>query len=1006
VELVNEEVDKMLNFYMTRLNEKIDDSYDDSDDDEINLKNFPKLNEFMNINNNYLSESKVSKEKTNLQNDANNSKGKNTNSTYAFDIERNSNHKQKSNYYNYNNSLKEEKSNYKDSTLHLEEDLNSKIFKKNIEENIYNYGDNILEENFDNIYSNGNRNGNEISKQKKDEMYINHKNEISKISKKSEIQLKTENTNSNNDNDNFNDNYNDTFSKESEKIETQQNISQINIDEYIENSINFDKNNLNKIPPNNNNRPQSTKTIKSEKSTKSEKSQKSVKSSKSVKSENSEKSIKSKKTEKTFNSEKSEKIIKEEITKNEDKEKNENNENIQNRESLDLDHIRLNRSCEEIYVRQNMEQFDIEYMCRCLGMALMKHLESSKEKMHVTELVDSKQKFSFFNSIYNKNINFLMTFFNLETKIQEMSNLDKIDYFEKLEKEKNLNENINSKGQENFFEKDEKFKFQASISYLTHIKDTKNIDEYKSKGKFNSEDDNVITGMNEYDKDFSYNNKVKKDDLEKELSTIHEFFKNSAKSNKYKNMSEATKNIMTEDLKSIHEVDSVEYCKINRLYTGEMNDKKDNNNDYINLLRESVNNLFSNTDNENIDDINNNYNEFDTLPENLEEIEEKGSENADDDNQFDNVNSNYDVNINDQDDINKNLYELNFDGDENYEDEEFNENINENPELELKDRNNNIVSNINEINTIKETTNNKFSNYNLNENGNSKENYNELMKNKNLSSRDYSINNNKNNNNLNENLEDKMIMPETPHHLKDNINDDYEDEINENELNELEEDIKENPEIFESGNYESNYIIDISNAEKLKYFILKTSEVYDDDYDYPTAKILNKKFVQIPDPQAIFEFCANVMILTKMEKEVIIISLIYMERFIFNTGVLINSRNWKRILFTSLIIASKIWDDDSFENNHFAQVFTHLKIGEINLLERTFLELINYKVYVKCSEYFKYFFIIKSIALKYNFNGFNLVPISVERMMKVQEFAFLAQKKYKKKYCYNNSAEF
>jgi hypothetical protein len=143
-----------------------------------------------------------------------------------------------------------------------------------------------------------------------------------------------------------------------------------------------------------------------------------------------------------------------------------------------------------------------------------------------------------------------------------------------------------------------------------------------------------------------------------------------------------------------------------------------------------------------------------------------------------------------------------------------------------------------------------------------------------------------------------------------------------------------------------------------------------------------------------------------MEKEVIIISLIYMERFIFNTGVLINSRNWKRILFTSLIVASKIWDDDSFENNHFAQVFTHLKIGEINLLERTLLELINYKVYVKCSEYFKYFFIIKSIALKYNFNGFNLVPISVERMMKVQEYAYLAQKKFKKKYSCNNSAEF
>lgn len=102
-----------------------------------------------------------------------------------------------------------------------------------------------------------------------------------------------------------------------------------------------------------------------------------------------------------------------------------------------------------------MDQFDIEYMCRCLGMALMKHLESSKEKSHVMELVEDKDEFSFFNSVFNKNINFLLTFFNLENQIQQISNLDKIDYYEKINnqtssdissKEKNVNNsNSNSK---------------------------------------------------------------------------------------------------------------------------------------------------------------------------------------------------------------------------------------------------------------------------------------------------------------------------------------------------------------------------------------------------------------------------------------------------------------------------------------------------------------------------------------------------------------------------------
>ena len=215
-----------------------------------------------------------------------------------------------------------------------------------------------------------------------------------------------------------------------------------------------------------------------------------------------------------------------------------------------------------------------------------------------------------------------------------------------------------------------------------------------------------------------------------------------------------------------------------------------------------------------------------------------------------------------------------------------------------------------------------------------------------------------------------------------------------------------NKESIETCSMESDYVIDINTMDKFKTYLLKQAEVFDDDFIYSAMHIPTRKYVPPPDPQVIFEFCANIMILTKMEKEVIIITLLYLERFIFNTGLLLTSRNWRRIIFITMAIASKIWDDDSFENNHFAQVFKHLSIGEINLLERTFLDMINYKVYVKCSEYFKYFFIIKSIALKYNYNGVEMIPISVERMMKIQEYAYQMQKRVRKKINLSNSTNF
>ena len=205
---------------------------------------------------------------------------------------------------------------------------------------------------------------------------------------------------------------------------------------------------------------------------------------------------------------------------------------------------------------------------------------------------------------------------------------------------------------------------------------------------------------------------------------------------------------------------------------------------------------------------------------------------------------------------------------------------------------------------------------------------------------------------------------------------------------------------------ESSYIIDAENIQEFKLFIISKSEVFDEDYIYFANSIPAKRLMQPPDPQTIFEFCANIMLLTKMEKETIIVALIYIERLIFNSGLLITSRNWRKLIFTALIMASKIWDDDSLENIHFSQIFTHLKIGEINLLERNFLELINYKVFVKFSEFMRYYFALKDMCLKFNYNGERIVGIKPDKIIRIQEYRYQLQKRMNKTLSLNNSASF
>ena len=118
-----------------------------------------------------------------------------------------------------------------------------------------------------------------------------------------------------------------------------------------------------------------------------------------------------------------------------------------------------------------------------------------------------------------------------------------------------------------------------------------------------------------------------------------------------------------------------------------------------------------------------------------------------------------------------------------------------------------------------------------------------------------------------------------------------------------------------------------------------------------------------PSAEDISAYSKYVTIASKMENETPIIALVYIERILLKTGILINKYNWKRILLICLCVASKVWDDDSLENVHFPKVMSDVSLPMINKLEEIFLDLfLNYDLVVKGSEYAKYYFIMRTLA--------------------------------------------
>lgn len=168
--------------------------------------------------------------------------------------------------------------------------------------------------------------------------------------------------------------------------------------------------------------------------------------------------------------------------------------------------------------------------------------------------------------------------------------------------------------------------------------------------------------------------------------------------------------------------------------------------------------------------------------------------------------------------------------------------------------------------------------------------------------------------------------------------------------------------------------------------------------------IINMFRKEFDDPQAfagrapsetdIYNFCKNIIFRSKMEKECSIICLIYIERMIHSTGLYINEKNWKKLTLISLIIGSKVWDDESYENIHFSKVFTRYPLREINSMERLFLELIEYNVGIKKSEYARYYFILRTFAEKNN-RSFPLKPLDVDTVRRIQSNAHRAEERLK-----------
>jgi hypothetical protein len=99
--------------------------------------------------------------------------------------------------------------------------------------------------------------------------------------------------------------------------------------------------------------------------------------------------------------------------------------------------------------------------------------------------------------------------------------------------------------------------------------------------------------------------------------------------------------------------------------------------------------------------------------------------------------------------------------------------------------------------------------------------------------------------------------------------------------------------------------------------------------------------------------CNRINKYAKCSPNCFIVALIYIDRLIEMRNIVLTSLNVHRILITSVLISTKVFDDEFYKNAYYAKL-GGVSTSEMNSLELEFLSLVNFNLFVSTETFEKY----------------------------------------------------
>jgi hypothetical protein len=151
----------------------------------------------------------------------------------------------------------------------------------------------------------------------------------------------------------------------------------------------------------------------------------------------------------------------------------------------------------------------------------------------------------------------------------------------------------------------------------------------------------------------------------------------------------------------------------------------------------------------------------------------------------------------------------------------------------------------------------------------------------------------------------------------------------------------------------------LPNTDLIKAISQTLETILEENKKNPNYKEIVKNQKKMPFSSesipgiSIEDYLIRIQTYANMEKNTLIVSLIFIDRLCKIADLTLTYYNIHRILFTSVLLSVK-YNEDNFYDNKFYSEIAGVKLKELNVLEYTFAKMINFRFFINNDIFEKY----------------------------------------------------